>query len=66
MLKALIFKGEYFSIHMEIKSCKTESNIHLVGGLQEYSDQTYMESYKNKGFQHQKVYTNQPRTLFPL
>ena len=51
---------------MEIKSCKAENNICLVGGLQEYSDQTYMERYKNKGFWHQEACNNRPSTSLTL
>ena len=38
-------------------------NICLVGGLQEYCDQTHVDSCKNKGFRHQEIYTNQPYSL---
>ena len=31
------------------------SKIYLVGGLQEHHDQTYVDSCKNKGLQHQEV-----------
>ena len=34
------------------KSCRTENNICLVQGLQEYCDQTYLDSCKNKVLLH--------------
>ena len=41
-------------------SCRTENNNCHVGGLQEYCDQTYMNSCKNKGFLHQEICNKQP------
>ena len=51
------------TIHTEIKSDRTENNICLVGGLQEYCDLTYVNSSKNKGFPCQEVCSNQPHPL---
>ena len=46
------FKGITLFIHMEIKSCRPENNICLVGGLQEHCEQTYVDSCKNRGLSH--------------
>ena len=46
---------DFFSTHIEIKSCRTEDNICLAGGLQEQQVLTYVNSSKNKEFQHQEV-----------
>jgi len=35
---------------IQIKSYRTENNSCLVGGLQENSDQTYVDSYKNDSY----------------
>ena len=50
---------QYFSIHLKIESCRTENNICLVGGLQKHRHLPYIDSCKNKGFQHQEVWNNQ-------
>ena len=54
MLKALTFKGEYFSIHMEIK--EHLSYWRFTGTL--FPD--LCGRCKDKGLQHQNVYTHQP------
>ena len=52
---------------METENCRTEINICLIVSLQEYHDQTYMNSCKNKGFWHQEVCNNQPQhSLFNI
>ena len=51
-LPGLTFKGIRLFIYIEINSCRTKNNICLVGGLQEHGDQTFVDSYKNKGFSH--------------
>ena len=48
----LTFKSITLFLHTEIKSCRTESDICLVGGLQEYHDQTYGDNHENKGLSH--------------
>ena len=45
ILKALTFKGITSFIHIEIKCCRTENNICLVGGLQEYHDLAYLSGH---------------------
>ena len=42
-------------IHIETKSCRTENNICLVGGLQEQHDLTYVDKCKNKGLNTKKL-----------
>ena len=42
-------------IHIETKSCRTENNIGLVGGLQEQHDLTYVHQCKNKGSNTEKL-----------
>ena len=42
-------------IHIETKSCRTENNICLVGGLQEQHDLTYMDKCQNKGSNTKKL-----------
>ena len=48
----LTFKSITLFLHAEIKSCRTESDICLVGGLQEYHNQTYGDNHMNKGLSH--------------
>ena len=64
ILKTLTFKCKHFSIHIVIKSCRTENNNYLVGGLQEHCDQTYMDSCKNST----KMFaaTSHTRSLFSI
>ena len=40
--------GKPVPTHIEIKSCRTENNIHLVEDLQEHRDLTYVDICKNK------------------
>ena len=49
-----------------MKSCRTENNICLVESLWEHCDLTYVDSYKNKGFQHQEVFNNHPPSPFSI
>ena len=46
----------------EIKGCRTENNICLVGDLQEHGHLTYKGSRKNKGFLYQEVCNNHHTT----
>ena len=56
-------KAEHFCIHVEIKNCRTENNLCLVGGLPGQSDQSHEDNLKNKGFWHQEMCNNQQYSL---
>ena len=58
--KVLTIRGINFSIRIEIKSCRTETDICLVRGSQEYWDLTYVDSCKVKGCWHQEICSNPP------
>ena len=49
-LPCLTFKHITVFIHIEIKSCRMENYVCLVGGLQECFDQTYMDNWKTKDY----------------
>ena len=52
ILKALNLKHTTLSHTLEIKSYRTDRTFCLVGGLKGYYDQTFMDNFENKGFQH--------------
>ena len=52
--------------HILCFSLFLQYNLYLIGGLQEHGDLTSGVNFKNKGFVHQEICKNQPRTSLTL
>ena len=62
-LLGVTFKGVTLFLYIEIKSCIMESNICLVGGLQEHCNQTYVFNCQNRDYHISTRIWRTPRSL---